>query len=71
MLRLTRSKNERIRIGDNIVVSILSVSGGRVEVGIDAPGESVLREELYVNNLLKKVRKNEKETVNEQDGRND
>lgn len=68
MLRLTRSKNEKIRIGDNIVIAILSVSGGRVELGIDAPGENVLREELYVNNLIKKVRKNERNDKNEQDG---
>lgn len=37
MLVLTRKKNEQIVIGENVVITVVSVSGGRVKIGIDAP----------------------------------
>lgn len=40
MLVLTRKNNEVIRIGDNIEVSIVSIEGEQVKLGISAP-ESV------------------------------
>jgi carbon storage regulator len=47
MLVLTRKRGERIMIGDNVVVTILEVSGDQVRVGIEAPRSvSVMREEL-------------------------
>ena len=47
MLVLTRKAEEKIKIGDNIVVSILSVEGGVVKIGIDAPREvKILRMEV-------------------------
>ena len=47
MLVLTRRVEEKIQIGENIVVSILSVEGGVVKIGIDAPREvSILRMEV-------------------------
>ncbi len=47
MLVLTRKVDEKIKIGDNIVVSILSVEGGGVKIGIDAPREvTILRMEV-------------------------
>jgi len=47
MLILTRRNNERIFIGDNIVLSILTIEGNRVKVGIDAPKDvTILREEI-------------------------
>ena len=50
MLILTRRSNERIFIGDDIVLSILSIEGNRVKVGIDAPKEvSIVREEIRDN----------------------
>jgi carbon storage regulator len=49
LLVLTRKTNESIMIGDSIEVSILSVSGDKVRVGIAAPREiGVFRKEVYV-----------------------
>ena len=50
MLILTRRSNERIFIGDDIVLSILTIEGNRVKLGIDAPKDvSILREEIRDN----------------------
>lgn len=47
MLVLTRRINERIVIGENIVVTVLEVHGDQVRIGIDAPREiKVFREEV-------------------------
>lgn len=50
MLVLSRKPNEKIRIGKDIVISIVSVSESQVKIGIDAPSDvKILREELYSN----------------------
>ncbi|MBA3011059.1 MAG: carbon storage regulator CsrA [Proteobacteria bacterium] len=47
MLVLTRRAEEKIKIGDNIIVSVLSVEGGVVKIGIDAPRDiTILRMEV-------------------------
>lgn len=47
MLVLTRKTQEKIQIGDNIVLTILRVKGQAVRVGIEAPRDvRVLRSEL-------------------------
>ena len=47
MLTLTRRKNERILIGENIIVEVVQLKSGSVRLGIVAPPEmNVLREEL-------------------------
>jgi carbon storage regulator len=49
MLVLTRKANESIMIGDNIEVSVLSVLGEKVRLGIQAPREvPVFRKEVYL-----------------------
>ena len=47
MLVLSRKKGEVIRIGEDVVITILESDTGRVKVGIKAPPEvKVLRGEL-------------------------
>jgi carbon storage regulator len=47
MLVLSRTKNERIRLGDSIEVTIIKVSGDKVRIGIEAPSDiTILRGEL-------------------------
>ena len=49
MLVLTRKLQQQIKIGDNITVTVLRVSGTTVRIGIDAPRDvRVLRNELPV-----------------------
>ena len=48
MLVLSRKPNESIVINYDIVVTVLSVQGDRVRLGIEAPGEiPVHRQEVY------------------------
>jgi carbon storage regulator len=47
MLVLSRRESQRIRLGDSIVVTIVKISGDKVRIGIEAPGDVlVLRDEL-------------------------
>ena len=48
MLILTRKVGESVLIGDNISITVLSVRGNQVKLGVQAPKEvSVHREEIY------------------------
>jgi carbon storage regulator len=48
MLVLTRRLGESINIGDDIVVTVVAVSGGQIRLGITAPRHvQVLRGEIY------------------------
>jgi carbon storage regulator len=48
MLVLTRKSGEKIRIGKDIVISVVSKIHGPLKLGIEAPREiSVYREEVY------------------------
>ena len=47
MLVLSRKENERIRLGNSIVVTVVRVVGDKVRLGIQAPPDVlVLRDEL-------------------------
>ena len=48
MLILSRRTDESIVIGDEVTITILSVKGKQVRIGINAPPDvSVHREEIY------------------------
>jgi len=49
MLVLTRKSHQSIMIGDDIEVSVVSVAGEKVRVGIEAPrAVPVFRKEVYL-----------------------
>jgi carbon storage regulator len=48
MLVLTRRPGETIRIGQNVVITVLRVAPGQVKIGIDAPSDvAIHREEIF------------------------
>ena len=49
MLVLTRKSNQSFMIGDDIEVTVLSIIGDKVRIGIQAPREiPVFRKEVYL-----------------------
>ena len=57
MLVLSRKIGERIRIGDDVTITVVRVTGGGVRLGIEAPAElPVVREELYQEMQAEKQR---------------
>jgi carbon storage regulator len=49
MLILTRRPGERVVIGDEILVTVMGVSGHTVRLGIEAPsGIPIYREEIWL-----------------------
>lgn len=48
MLCLSRKKGEQIRIGDNIVITVMEVRGDKVRLAFDAPRDiAVHRQEIW------------------------
>ena len=48
MLVLSRKLNEKIRLGDDIEITIVAISGDTVRLGINAPRDlKILRSEIY------------------------
>lgn len=49
MLALTRKVGESIVIADNIEITVISVTGDQIKLGIDAPKNiSIHRKEIYL-----------------------
>lgn len=49
MLVLSRRKDERIRIGDDITLLVIEIRGDKVRLGLDAPRDvAVHREEVWL-----------------------
>ena len=47
MLVLSRKETQRIRLGDEIVITVVRIGGDKVRLGIEAPKDMlVLRDEL-------------------------
>jgi len=48
MLVLSRKPGESVTIGDEVRITVLSISGKQVRIGIEAPNDiAVHREEIY------------------------
>jgi carbon storage regulator len=48
MLVLTRRIDESLNIGDSITITVLSIEGDKVKIGIKAPREvTILRQEIF------------------------
>ncbi|MEW5251424.1 carbon storage regulator CsrA [Microbulbifer discodermiae] len=61
MLVLTRRIGENLRIGTNVSVRVLGVTGNQVRVGIEAPKSlPVHREEIYAR--IQKERESDNES---------
>ncbi|QEG21915.1 carbon storage regulator [Mariniblastus fucicola] len=55
MLVLSRKESEKVLLGDDIVLTIVRLSGDRVRLGIEAPSNMlILREELDESDIDKK-----------------
>ena len=66
MLVLTRKSNQSIMIGDEIEVSVLSVNGEKVRIGIEAPREvPIFRKEVYLNIQAEKRGEKQRQQVDE------
>ncbi|NNJ24958.1 carbon storage regulator CsrA [Alienimonas chondri] len=49
MLVLSRKKDEKIMIGDDVTLMVIEIRGDKVRLGIDAPKDvSVHREEVFI-----------------------
>jgi len=49
MLCLSRKRNERIIINDNITITIIEIRGDKVRIGVEAPRDiTIHREEVYL-----------------------
>lgn len=47
MLVITRKNDESLVIGDNIEITILEISNGKVKIGINAPNDiKIIRKEI-------------------------
>jgi carbon storage regulator len=53
MLVLTRKPDESIKIGEDVTITIVDISGGKVKIGVAAPKSvRVIRTEVYETEKL-------------------
>lgn len=61
MLVLSRKESQKVLLGDDIVLTIVRLTGDRVRLGIEAPSDLlILREELDESEVDKKMMDNRK-----------
>jgi carbon storage regulator len=61
MLVLSRKESEKVLLGDEIVLTIVRLSGDRVRLGIEAPSDMlILRKELDENEISRSNEKKRK-----------
>lgn len=64
MLVLTRKTEQKIRIGKDIVITILRVQGDQVSIGLEAPKElPIVREELLHEDHIKSAARANRKSV--------
>jgi carbon storage regulator len=64
MLVLSRKINEKIMVGDDIIITIVKIDRNQVRIGIEAPGHvPVYREEILPTNWHADADKEETVTV--------
>jgi carbon storage regulator len=64
MLVLSRKVNEKVMVGDDIVITIVKIDRNQVRIGIEAPGHvRVYREEILPANWHADSEKEEGATV--------
>ena len=63
MLVLSRKKNERIVIGENVVITVVEVRGDRVRLGIEAPQEVPIHRSEVHDAITKEQQSNSKDEV--------
>lgn len=59
MLILSRKKNEAIHIGDDIIITVLDISGDHIKIGIDAPKNI----QIYRAEILKAIQQENKQAA--------
>ena len=58
MLVLSRKESEKIKLGDDITITVVRVSGDRVRIGIEAPKDLIiLRRELEEEEVVGEIGK--------------
>ncbi|MEW6064625.1 carbon storage regulator [Desulforamulus profundi] len=59
MLILSRKKHEAIHIGDDIIITVLDISGDHIKIGIDAPKNI----QIYRAEILKAIQQENKQAA--------
>jgi carbon storage regulator CsrA len=56
MLILSRRPNESLRIGNNVVITVVGFSGNQIRLGISAPPNVVIdREEVHLRKIAETI----------------